>query len=468
ATSLERRLALLSERAEPVSQLMLPFLDAPGDEISDRILAAPGLRDPQSERAWLERLIILAEHAATSESKVRALRRLLRRACVPALVFTEYRDTLERVSTVIGGDVEHLHGGMTSTERERAAARFTAGDGALLLATDAASEGLNLQRRCHLVVNLELPWSPVRLEQRIGRVDRIGQRARVHAINLVAATTIEERIVERLLRRADRARAALELGRPVADDDIAREALGERSAAHGNSETTGGPTSAGPPAAITGAPSGVRANVLEPPGVSRPPLHLRTLAVAEADCIRIARGLLDTVPEHLSSDRPLMANLSKRRPARHRCWAIRIRFVDGQDEVRWETLFGIHTITGAWLQSAPDVRQALGITTTIEQAIARAVDRIAETTRESLLPVITLAAARERSLHRLVERQGARLAAVTAQRSLFDRRVERAAAAQRELADEAARRCHNQLRTIEAMRSLSTRRRELVFAVAFD
>lgn len=447
ATSLERRLALLSSRAEPVPQLTLPFLETPGDEISDGILAAPGLRDPQSERAWLVRLIALAEKAATSESKVRALRRLLERACVPALVFTEYRDTLERVSTVLGGDMEHLHGQMTSTERERAAARFTAGDAPLMLATDAASEGLNLQHRCHLVVNLELPWSPVRLEQRIGRIDRIGQRSRVHAVNLVAATTIEEQIVERLLRRADRARAALELGRPITELDVARHALGERSA-------------------MTAAPSEMPATVLQPDGVSGPPPHLQTLAASEAHRIRISRGLLDAMPEHVSSDRPLIARLSKRRPGRRRCWGIRVRFVDNQDEVRWETLFGV--MTGASLESEGDVRHALRVTGTIDEAIAQAVKWISEATGESLLAVIALADARERSLGRVVEEQGARLAAAIAQPSLFDHRHERAATAQRMLADEAARRCQSQRRTIDAMRSLSPRRHELVFAVALD
>jgi hypothetical protein len=336
-----------------------------------------------------------------------------------------------------------------------------------MLATDAASEGLNLQHRCRLVVNVELPWSPVRLEQRIGRVDRIGQRSRVHAVNLVAASTIEEQIVARLLRRADRARAALELGRPMTELDIARDALGGRSA-RGDFEGTWGPSCAGPSAPTTGAPSGVRSTVRDPDGVCGPPPHLRTFAATEADRIRIARGLLDGLPEHVSYDRPVIANLSSRRAARRRCWAIRVRFVDSQDEVRWETLLGIHAITRLSLQTAADVRRALAITAGIEQAIAQAVDRISEATCESLQPALTLAAARERSLERIVERQGARLAAATAQRWLFDHRHDRAAAAQRVLADDAARRCEHQLRTIDAMRSLSPRRHELVFAVVLD
>ena len=73
--------------------------------------------------------------------------------------------------------------------------QFVSGDARLLLATDAASEGLNLHHRCRLVINLELPWTPVRLEQRIGRVERIGQARRVHAVHLLAAGTCEEESV---------------------------------------------------------------------------------------------------------------------------------------------------------------------------------------------------------------------------------------------------------------------------------
>ena len=69
---------------------------------------------------------------------------------------------------------------------------FTSGGVDVLLATDAAAHGLNLQARCRLVVDLELPWNPVRLEQRVGRVDRIGQRRVVHAVRLVAGQTGEE------------------------------------------------------------------------------------------------------------------------------------------------------------------------------------------------------------------------------------------------------------------------------------
>jgi len=101
-----------------------------------------------------------------------------------------------------------LHGGMTTAERAGVQARFNA-EGGLLFATDAASEGLNLQHRCRLVICYELPWNPARLEQRIGRVDRIGQVRRVHGVTLVARDTAEDLVVANLARRLSRVAAAL-------------------------------------------------------------------------------------------------------------------------------------------------------------------------------------------------------------------------------------------------------------------
>src|SRR5690606_26610054 len=77
-----------------------------------------------------------------------------------------------------------------------------------LLATDAASEGLNLHHRCRLVVHFELPWNPARLEQRTGRVDRIGQARTVHEILLVSRDTAERTVLAPLVRRLRAAGAA--------------------------------------------------------------------------------------------------------------------------------------------------------------------------------------------------------------------------------------------------------------------
>src|SRR5262249_18335973 len=159
--------------------------------------AAPGLSDPALGRRLLERIAATAGTAATAESKLRFLTRLLSRLGEPAIVFTEYRDTLERLRAALvgaGSDVTMLHGGLTAAERSRCQHRFNE-RGGILLATDAAAEGLNLHSRCRLVIQYELPWSPARIEQRTGRVDRVGQRRRVHEILLVADDTAERLVL---------------------------------------------------------------------------------------------------------------------------------------------------------------------------------------------------------------------------------------------------------------------------------
>jgi hypothetical protein len=224
--SLRRRLALLDSRMltalddtqlqHPHTQPALPFGDsADDDDLADgepsHVLGAPGLRSARIERAWLTLLIEASRNASRAESKPRALARILRRCREPALIYTEYRDTLTHLARTLPDRSSHamLHGGLGANDRRAALARFTSGEARMLLTTDAAGEGLNLHHRCRLVINVELPWNPNRLEQRIGRVDRLGQTRTVHAIHFVAADTAEEPMLARLTGRVARIAAAL-------------------------------------------------------------------------------------------------------------------------------------------------------------------------------------------------------------------------------------------------------------------
>jgi superfamily II DNA or RNA helicase len=218
--SARRRLVLLADapvpRVEYQPSLPLSPDDVePGDrddELPDAVLAAPGLEDVGQERRWLAAIASVAENAARHESKRRLLLRFLNRVREPVLVFTEFRDTLEqlyRVALAAGHPVRRLHGGLSAGERATTVADFVK-HGGLLLATDAASEGLNLhlgghdQPGCRVVIHYELPWSPARLEQRTGRVDRIGQQRRVHEILFVADDTAEKLVLAPLAVRAAR------------------------------------------------------------------------------------------------------------------------------------------------------------------------------------------------------------------------------------------------------------------------
>jgi hypothetical protein len=164
------------------------------------------------------------------ESKLHALLRLLRRlGDEPAIVYTEYRDTLTHIVEALpptrAGHVAMLHGAMPRGAREESLRRFASGDATLLLATDAAGEGLNLQQRCRLVINIELPWNPNRLEQRVGRVDRLGQARTVHAIHLVLADTGEDILRQTLATRVARIEDALTVSVAATSTDKNRVAI---------------------------------------------------------------------------------------------------------------------------------------------------------------------------------------------------------------------------------------------------
>ncbi|MDW8405822.1 helicase-related protein [Chloroflexus sp.] len=131
------------------------------------------------------------------------------------VIFTEHRDTLSylerRISNLFGRPeaVVVVHGGMGREDRRAAQERFLHDPEArVLLATDAAGEGINLQR-AHLMINYDLPWNPNRLEQRFGRIHRIGQKEVCHLWNLVAMDTREGDVYRRLLEKIEEARRAL-------------------------------------------------------------------------------------------------------------------------------------------------------------------------------------------------------------------------------------------------------------------
>ncbi len=131
------------------------------------------------------------------------------------VIFTEHRDTLNylvaRIRSLLGTDesVVHIDGSMGREDRKKAENAFLNDpDTMILLATDAAGEGINLQR-AHLMANYDLPWNPNRLEQRFGRIHRIGQREVCHLWNLVASETREGDVFQKLLRKLETEREAL-------------------------------------------------------------------------------------------------------------------------------------------------------------------------------------------------------------------------------------------------------------------
>ena len=221
-------------------------VEAAEEEILDQATAARTIDELKAEIATLGRLEALAGAVRRSgeDRKWRELAGLLSVIFTPAaianqvaedpapygagtippptpsprqklVIFTEHRDTLSyldtRVSTLLGRKeaVVVIHGGMGREERLKAQESFRHDpEVQVLLATDAAGEGINLQR-AHLMVNYDLPWNPNRLEQRFGRIHRIGQTEVCHLWNLVAEETREGDVYRTLLDKLEQAREAL-------------------------------------------------------------------------------------------------------------------------------------------------------------------------------------------------------------------------------------------------------------------
>jgi SNF2 family DNA or RNA helicase len=162
----------------------------------ERIAETPAL--PAAERAGLVELAGRARKQRAS-AKVERLLGLLQEFPDKMVIFTQFRATQELLAERLrqaGHDTAVFHGGLTRLEKEAAIQRFR-GPARLLLATEAGSEGRNLQF-AHAVCNFDLPWNPMRIEQRIGRLSRIGQTHDVYVYNLVAAGTVEAAVLHLL------------------------------------------------------------------------------------------------------------------------------------------------------------------------------------------------------------------------------------------------------------------------------
>ncbi len=204
-----------------------PEAEQAEEEVLDRATAAQTIAELDAEIAILRDLEERALRLKLSgqDAKWRELESILDEPMMldPAtglrrkiLIFTEPKDTLEYLQQKIAarvGDpaaVVVIHGGVAREARRAAIAAFNSDPVVrVMIANDAAGEGVNLQRGAHLMVNYDLPWNPNRLEQRFGRIHRIGQTEVCHLWNLCAANTREGEVYRRLLEKLEEARAAL-------------------------------------------------------------------------------------------------------------------------------------------------------------------------------------------------------------------------------------------------------------------
>ena len=181
---LEHEIATLTDLEQLAHQCRSSGADRKWEELSSLLQHTPEMFDAHGNR---RKLIIFSEHRDTLNYLVDKLQALLGRA----------------------ESVVAIHGGMPREGRRKVQEAFVQDkDVLVLVATDAAGEGINLQR-AHLMVNYDLPWNPNRIEQRFGRVHRIGQTEVCHLWNLVADDTREGQVFQRLFEKLDEQRKAL-------------------------------------------------------------------------------------------------------------------------------------------------------------------------------------------------------------------------------------------------------------------
>jgi superfamily II DNA or RNA helicase len=208
-TTLKRRYEVLQVPDEQLSLFPMisdeEWADLDGQEQVDTLIGAR-MKALSNEREEVRLLLELAERTMSSrmDAKAEALLEQIYKIQqeesdpdVKLLIFTEFVSTQEMLYEFLtqrGFTVVRLNGSMDFEERIRAQREF-AGDTRIMISTEAGGEGINLQF-CHVVVNYDIPWNPMRLEQRIGRVDRIGQTKVVRAINFVLEDTVEHRVRE--------------------------------------------------------------------------------------------------------------------------------------------------------------------------------------------------------------------------------------------------------------------------------
>ena len=250
--SLENRVRRLEsglKRAQELASLAPPDLPDPEeleemeDEERERLetmLEAITLAaNAEQVREEIEELLELADQArkvedSNTEAKLSKLKDLLQRegffdhSDQRLLLFTEFKDTLDYLIERLeswGFKVGCIHGGMKPGSRDEPGTRiyseqqFREGEIQVLVATEAAGEGINLQA-CNILFNYDIPWNPNRLEQRMGRIHRYGQRKDCLIFNFVATNTIEGRVLQRLMDKLQEIRNAL-------DDDAVFNVIGE-------------------------------------------------------------------------------------------------------------------------------------------------------------------------------------------------------------------------------------------------
>jgi hypothetical protein len=282
-----------------------------------------------------------------------------------------------------------------------------------------------------LIVNLEVPWTPVRLEQRIGRVDRLGQQRRVHAIGLVGRDTAEESVVVALRARA----ATADREAPFVGASLRAEAQAEAARLQV-----------------------CRALQQQAPAEGRVHERGRRLQTHPTRDTHEYEGHVGPTPRARIGDRPVISTLGRNRS--HTYAAIRLTFVDASGFDVWDTVVGAECAADAesFRRATASVLAAPELAAFHDAVLRRLQDEL----RAATAPLI----AREEGMLRTLQARGGRLAAPLVQPSLFDRRALRSADAQQRIAAEAAAAAARRIGTLRRAMDPVTGAHYLLFAVA--
>lgn len=215
--SLQRRKEKLQEQVEAVLAAQKRAAEYDVEGLRETLEASEAIQD--LERLWLdpeelEKEIrdlkrLVGRLGSITDSKAHALLEVVDAVFEPdpderVLIFTQFLETQRFLEQLLSGNdyrVAIFNGSMSRDEKEEAVRAFRHG-GQIMVSSEAGGEGRNFQF-CHIVVNYDLPWNPMKVEQRIGRVDRIGQKRPVQIFNLASRGTVEERVLEVLEHRID-------------------------------------------------------------------------------------------------------------------------------------------------------------------------------------------------------------------------------------------------------------------------
>ncbi|WP_299065588.1 DEAD/DEAH box helicase [uncultured Psychrobacter sp.] len=218
--ALLRRIAKIENRRDELHAIMDSLMELEADERfsgeNEELLITTHNPDREffdGELALLQELVISSNELLNNDKKFDYFKSevidkiLANNAKEKVLIFSEYRNTQDYIKdnlVRVFGDssVSLINGSMTHDERRKAIEHFES-EGSFLISTEAGGEGINLQRACHIMVNYDLPWNPMRLVQRIGRLYRYGQKKRVAIFNLFQPDSLDQKLIVSMYDRID-------------------------------------------------------------------------------------------------------------------------------------------------------------------------------------------------------------------------------------------------------------------------